>query len=124
MTIVALASPKLESLLRAYDAKLEMLGEVLVALEAAGLITIKRSKIFRARALVKKHLAELAAGVFGRKQELALIRQLEDTQEIAAFGVEMAFENARGSAVGAIEAVSSAWEKLNDYVFIEGSDGE
>lgn len=115
---------KIKPLLEAYDARLEALQELLTVLEAAGLITLKRREVAKARALAQKHLAEIDAGMFASKQESALIRQIDDTMEISAFDLDSAFENPRGSAIGIMTAVGKAYDALQSYVFAEPDDGE
>lgn len=122
--MTVLKPEKLKLLLAAYDAKLEALQESLITLEAAGLITIKRRAVVRARTLVQKHLAEIDAGLFGPKQEATLVRQMDDTMEIASFSEESAFENPRGTAIGAFTAVEKAHDSLFAYVFEQGADDE
>lgn len=117
--MTALASPKLRTLLEAYDNKLEALLELLVALEAVGLITVKRREVIRARALVQKHISALDADTFGRKDEKALIHQIDDSMEISSFDIDTAFENPRGPALKTFRAVSTAWDAVHNYVFVE-----
>lgn len=115
--MTAFNTKKLAKLLQTYDERVEKLQELILSLEALGWSTFKRRELIVARALVQRHLSAIEAQEFGRKNERALVRQIDDTQEISPFDIERALEHVHGSALTIFRDVEQAYEKLHTYIF-------
>jgi hypothetical protein len=108
---------ELKPLLASYDRSLVALDETLRELETAGLVTVSRKSVAKARRLVDKHLSAIERGAFGHAQEQSLVYQIDDTMDIGSFSSDSAFENPRGRALKAFAIVEQAYEVLHRYIF-------